>query len=215
MITPDLSPIFPSCPTFGFSVKPRLLVKKTALESGRTLRDRKWAQGLRLYEGVPLGQRPQADIERALNFFWAIGGESILFRFKDWSDYKSCILDDDPDPLDQAFSLVSGSPGGYRLVKAYTSGVFTEYRKITRPNGSTIRVANELGVEQAASRWTIDESSGFLIPDGTFVGTPTTWGGEFYVPVAFDEGGTQFELTNHKIQSATVTLLEERDTNAQ
>lgn len=211
MLTPDTSPIFPSCPTFGFSVKPRLLVKKTELESGRRRRDRKWSQGLRVFEGVPLGNRPQADIEAALYFFWAVAGESIVFRFKDWSDYKSCTLDADPTPLDQPFQLTAGSPGGYRLAKLYTTAGLQEYRKITRPKGDTIRVANELGQEQVSSRWTLDESTGYLTPNGSFVGTPTAWGGEFYVPVAFDEGATQFELISHKVQTATVTLEEDRD----
>lgn len=211
MYTPDTSPIFPGCPTFGFSMKPRLLVKKTEMESGRVFRDRKWLQGLRMFEGVPLGNRPQADIEEVMQFFWAIAGESIVFRFKDWSDFKSCNLDDDPLPTDQPFTFVAGSPGGYRLAKLYTTAGLQEYRKITRPKADTIRVANELGVEQAASRWTLDEATGLLTPGGTFSGVPTTWGGEFYVPVAFDEGGTQFEITSHEVLSATVTLLEDRD----
>lgn len=219
-ITADPAPRFPACPTFGFSVKPNLLVKKTVLESGRKRRDRKWAEGLRVYEGVPLGNRPQADIEAALNFFWAIGGESIIFRFKDWSDFKSSALDDDPTPQDQPFTFLPGSPGGYRLAKLYAvtgvdgSTLYQEYRRITRPVGSTIRVANELGQEQAASRWQLDEATGILTPLGTFSGTPTSWGGEFDVPVSFNQEGTTFELSSHKVQTATVTLEEERDTDA-
>lgn len=220
MITPDPSPTFPACPTFGFSVKPQLLVKKTKLESGRTLRDRKWQEGLRVYEGVPLGQRPQADIEAALQFYWAVAGEALTFRFKDWSDYKSCALDDEVAPTDQPFTVLSGSPSGYRLAKKYEvigrdgSTLYTEYRRITRPRGDTIRVANEVGVEQASSRWTIDEATGILTPAGTFAGVPTTWGGEFDVPVAFDQAGTSFELTSYQVQTATITLEEDRDTNA-
>lgn len=210
-IQADSSPIFPACPTFGFSVKPRLLVKKTELESGRVFRDRKWLQGLRVYEAVPLGNQLQAEIEEVLHFFWAIAGESIVFRFKDWSDYKSCVLDDDPAATDQPFETLVGSPSGYRLVKRYTTAGLTEYRRITRPKGDTITIANELGVVQDTSRWVLDESTGILTPLGTFAGVPTSWGGEFYVPVAFNEGATQFELTNFEIQSATVTLLEDRD----
>lgn len=211
MLIADTSPIFPACPTFGFSVKPRLLVKKTELESGRVLRDRKWQQGMRAYEGVPLGNRPQADIEAVLKFFWAIGGESIVFRFKDWADYKSCDLDDEPSALDQPFTFIVGSPGGYRLAKLYTTAGLQEFRKITRPKGDTITVANELGAVQDSSRWTLDETTGILTPGVSFVGTPTSWGGEFYVPVTFDEASTQFELSSHKVQSANVTLMEDRD----
>lgn len=220
MITSDPSPVFPACPTFGFSIKPNLLVKKTGLESGRVLKDRKWAEGLRVYEGVPLGQRPQADIEAALMFFWAIAGEAITFRFKDWADFKSALLDDDITPLDQPFTFLAGSPGGYRLAKLYQvtgrdgSTLYQEYRRITRPLGETIRIANEVGVEQATTRWTLDERTGIVTPNGSFAGVPTSWGGEFDVPVSFNQGGTSFELTNYKVQTATVTLQEERDTDA-
>lgn len=211
-ITADTTPTFPTCPTYGFSVTPLLLVKKTSLESGRKRRDRKWEVGLRRYEGMPIGDKPQEDIEAILNFFWAIGGESIVFRLKDWTDYKSCALADDVAPLDQPFVQRDESPAGYQLVKVYQDSIsgLSMVRRISRPIGSTVRVANELGVEQAASRWTLDESTGILVPGGTFAGIPTSWGGEFDVPVAFD-GSPQIEITNRKIQSATVTLEEDRD----
>lgn len=212
MIIADTIPTFPSCPTYGFSVTPLLLVKKTSLESGRKRRDRKWQQGLRRFEGMPIGEKPQDDIESILNFFWAIGGESVIFRLKDWTDYKSSLLDDSVSFLDQAFVERDESPAGFQLVKTYLEPVsgLSMVRRISRPIGSTIRVANELGVEQAASRWTLDESTGILTPEGSFVGTPSSWGGEFDVPSAFD-GSPQIEITNKKIQNCTVTIEEDRD----
>lgn len=212
MIEADTIPVFPTCPGYGFSVVAQLLVKKTSLESGRKRRDRKWSQGLRRYEGMPTNNRPQESIEAILHFFWAIGGESVLFRFKDWTDYKSCLLDDDVSAVDQPFVVRDDSPAGYQLVKVYqdvTSGL-QMVRRISRPVGSTVRVANELGVEQAASRWTLDEATGILVPGGTFSGVPSSWGGEFDVPCAFD-GYPQIEITEKKIQSASVTVEEDRD----
>lgn len=212
MITADTIPVFPACPTYGFSITPLLLVKKTSLESGRKRRDRKWEQGLRRFEGMPIGDKPQADIEAIMNFFWAIGGESVVFRLKDWTDYMSCALDDSPTPLDQPFVQRDDSPEGFQLVKVYAEVVsgLSMVRRISRPVGSTIRVANELGVEQVASRWTLDESTGILMSEGSFSGTPTSWGGTFDVPVAFD-GSPQIEITNKKIQSCAVTIEEDRD----
>lgn len=212
MITADTIPVFPTCPAYGFSVTPLLLVKKTSLESGRKRRDRKWEQGLRRYEGMPVGEKPQGDIEAILNFFWSIGGESVVFRLKDWTDYKSCALDDSVTPLDQPFVERDESPAGFQLVKVYQEPVsgLSMVRRVSRPVGSTVRVANELGAEQAASRWTLDEGTGILVPGGSFAGTPASWGGEFDVPVAFD-GSPQIEITNKRIQSASVTIEEDRD----
>lgn len=210
-IVNDTSPVFPACPSFGFGVGLNLLVKKTELESGRVRRDRKWLQGLRSFDGVPVAPRPQRDIEEIVRFYWAIGGESIVFRFTDWTDYTSSWLDDEPAGTDQPFLFEAGSPGGgYQLVKLYEdqSSGLTEARKITRPQGETILVANEVGTLQ--TDWILDESTGLLQPGGGFAGTPTAWGGLFYVPVAF-EGKPQITIENKKIMGATFTLQEQRE----
>lgn len=209
MITADTSEIFPACPTFGFTMEPQYLVKVVSREGGFERRQRVWSRPLHCYTGVPLAQRPQADIEEVLYFWHAHGGMSEGFRFKDQADYQSCRLDDSPTFTDQPLVVNPDSPGGYQLVKQYTFGARTQEREITRPKGNSIRVANELGVEQASSKWTLDESTGLLTPGGTFSGTPTSWGGEFYVWVRFD-GQFAPELSNHKVQTATVQLKEIR-----
>jgi hypothetical protein len=47
------------------------------------------------------------------------------------------------------------------------------------------------------------------VPNGNFDGTPTRWGGEFYVYVRFDSE-LAIELSNHRIQSVTFALAEIR-----
>lgn len=209
MITATTLATFPACPTFGFTSRPVYLTKHTQMDGGHEQSDSKWEEPLHVYEGVPLGEKPQADIEAVMNFWHAMRGDFRRFRFKDWADFKSCSLDDEPAPTDQPITATVGSPGGYQLYKLYEAEGYSTYRKITLPKGDTIRVANELGVEQDSTRWTIDEDTGLLIPGGTFSGVPTTWGGEFYVRVRFD-GPVQAEISNHKIQTCTVTLIERR-----
>jgi uncharacterized protein (TIGR02217 family) len=201
---------FPACPTYGFSVDPTILVKIVGREGGFERLNRKWSHPRRKYDGVPVGEKPQADIEEILYFWLAIGGMSTYFRFKDWTDYKSCVLDDEPTFTDQAFIFESGSPGGYRLSKRYTIGPYTYDRPIYRPIGSTIRVCNESGVEQDSSKWILQESTGLLQPLGTFTGSPTAWGGEFDVMVRFNAPFIP-EISNFKIQTASVSLIEKRE----
>jgi uncharacterized protein (TIGR02217 family) len=111
---------------------------------------------------------------------------------------------------DAPLLALDDSPGGYQLIKRYGRGSYTRDRLITRPIGSTIRIANELGAEQVASRWTIDESTGILTPGVSFVGTPTTWGGEFDVFCRFD-CDLDIELAEKAISNVTLAIAEDRD----
>lgn len=206
----DDTPVFPACPTYGFTVDPSILVKIVMREGGFERLDRKWDQALRKYDGVPTGEKPQADIEDILHFFLAIGGMSTYFRFKDWTDYKSCLLDEEISALDQPFVLEVGSPGGYRLTKEYAVGTYTHLRPIRRPIADTIVVANESGVAQSSANWILQESTGLLQPLPGFAGTPASWGGEFDVLVRFSAPFIP-EISNFKIQRASVSLIEKRE----
>lgn len=145
-----------------------------------------------------------------LRFHLALGGTSTAFRFKDYTDYKSSAINADVAPTDQPLVLEAGSPGGYQLWKEYTFGALTHSRRIFRVIGSTFRVANEVGAEQDASRWTLDEARGILTPGGTFAGVPTTWGGEFEIKARFAQD-PEFEVTNHRIQRVDVQIVEKRE----
>ncbi len=166
-----------------------------------------------MYDGVPLGNRAEGDMYAIYEFFHAMGGTHGRFRFKDWVEYKSCAIGGTPAPMDQPFVTGPGSPGSYQLVKQYVSGARITARTILHPKGDTIRVQNTLGVEQANTRWTIEEDTGLLVPGGSFVGTPGGWGGEFYVPARF-AADIAVEISNYRIQSLSCTLKELRREDA-
>ena len=212
MITADTLERFPQCPAYGFSVDPNILVKIIIREGGFERTDRKWAHPLRKFIGIPLGDRAQADIERILYFWLTVGGTSGDFRFKDYTDYKSCLLDETISATDQPLIEIDDTAGGYQLIKQYTFGSLTYERPIYRPRGETLVVANELGAQQSSANWTIDEATGVLQPEVGFVGTPTSWGGEFDVRCRFD-GSFIPEISNWKIQRADVSICEKRERN--
>jgi uncharacterized protein (TIGR02217 family) len=216
-IIPDTSPIFPTCPTFGFVSEPQYLVKITAREGGYERRDRKWATPLTRITASPTGDQPQEDIAKLINFWHAMGGLSYAFRVKDYTDYQSCDVGDVPTATDQPLLLSGDSPASYRLVKEYISGSFVQQRYILRPIGSPytdsthsyagIQIANTLGAPQ--THWTLDEATGLLTIGAGFVGTPGFWGGEFYLWMRFD-AQLDPQISNHQVMSVTAQLQELR-----
>ena len=211
MITPDTTPVFPECPTFGFTASPRYNVKIIEREGGFERRTRKWSRPLHRYTAVPFGERPERDVQRILYFWHAVGGMALGFRFKDYADFKSCQLHEEPAATDQPLVALEGS--GYQLTKAYDFAGLQQLREIFKPNGATIRIANEVGVEQAADRWTLDEATGVLTPNGLFAGTPAAWGGEFFVYARFDSE-LEIEITQRRVHSCSVSLAEIRVPNS-
>ena len=207
-ITPDTAPQFPICPAYGFRADPFFLVKIVARESGAELLDRKWELPRRKFDGVPIGDRAQEDIEEILYFWLAVGGMSSYFRFRDYTDYKSCRLGGTITPIDQPLVELDTSPLTYQLTKHYSVGALTHSRPIRRPTGTTVRVANEVGVEQ--SDWSLDEATGVITPGPTFAGVPTAAGYEFDVLCRFNDNFAP-QIVNQEIQNAEVSLIERRD----
>lgn len=209
-ITPDLSETFPSCPTYGFVAEPNYLVKITAREGGYERRQRVWSRPLLKFTGVPFGDQPQEDVLDILDFWHAMGGMSSGFRFRDYVDYLSCRVGRTPEPTNQPLVSNVDSPAKYQLVKQYItkSGRTIQEREITRPIGSTIRVANETGTEQFD--WTLDEATGLIHAGGGFSGTPTSWGGEFDVWSRFDAIFNP-SISNFQIMNVTVQIAQIRE----
>lgn len=205
-ITADTTPTFPICPAYGFTVDPFFLVKIITREGGFELVDRKWSQARREFNGVPLGDRVQEDIEQILYFWLAMGGMTTSFRFKDFTDFKSCKIGSTIAATDQP--LVSLGSSQYQITKRYTVGSITHTRNIYRPIGSTLLVANEVGAVQ--SSWTLNEATGVITKGGGFSGTPTAAGFEFDVLCRFN-GNFAPQISNLEIQSADVSLIEKRE----
>ncbi len=200
--------VFPECPGFGFTVEPRYLAKAIEREGGQERVDRRWDRPLVFFTAVPTGNR-DADIIQNLLIFWhSVSGTFGRFRFKDWTDYKSCFTTGMPTALDQP--MLDMGDGTFQLIKRYTAGPMSQDREIYRPIGSTILVANESGITQ--TDWSLDEATGLLTPGGGFSGTPTTWGGEFDLPCRFLTEYSVTVVDGKDIQSGSFTLREVRPT---
>lgn len=205
-------PVFPACPSFGFTSQPDYSVTIVERASGVRTVNRNWYYPLHTYTAVPIGERAQEDIHRVLKFWHAVGGRAGRFLLFDYVDFKSSSnIDDEPTPNDQPLVEVPDSPGGYQLVKLYEDDleIYQQQRLIQKPISGTIRIANEVGAEQAPSTWSLDYDTGILTPGVGFSGVPTTWGGQFHVPVMF-ESAPEYSVTNRRIQQTSITLRELR-----
>lgn len=203
------TPRFNLCPSAGYVSRPAFSVERIRMQSGVERRNQLFARPLYRFS-VTIGPRASSEIEYVLNFFHAVGGPEVGFRFQDLADYKSCAPYDTATALDQPLVLGGSSPNGYIMVKDRTLGWRTQRRDVFKPVASTIKVANELGVEQAAGTWSLDDQTGIITPLGGFSGTPTTWGGEFDTPVTFEENDLPVEFDFTAAHSVSFNLLEMR-----
>ncbi len=175
---------FPDVISRGAKGGPERRTRIVELASGDEERNASWANSRRRYD-VSYGVRRADDLAAVVAFFEARNGRLHAFRFKDWSDYKSCLPSATPAPTDQIIGTGNGSTTTFALTKTYASGAQSWARAILKPVAGTVAVSLN-GVAQG-SGWSVNTTTGIV----TFAVPPTTGaviraGFEFDVPVRFD-----------------------------
>ena len=186
---------FPSSISFGSSGGPERRTQIVALASGAEQRNSPWAHSRRRYD-AGLGLRSIDDIHEIISFFEARQGRLYGFRWKDWTDWKSCQPNDTPAATDQPLGTGDGLTTDFAVRKTYLSGQHSYDRPIMKPIVSSLLVAID-GVPVANGA---DYS--FDIPSGAIsFSTPPpsdaiiTAGFEFDVPVRFDSDTLDISLS--------------------
>lgn len=115
------------------------------------------------------------DMIKALEVFMrGRKGRTYGFRYKDWEEYQ---LTD--EPLDNNGTVT------LQLIKTYNDAIRPEVRKIVKPVAGTVTLKKN-GVEFAsAGNWSIDNTTGIITLNTTWVGSTFTWSGQFDTPVRF------------------------------
>jgi uncharacterized protein (TIGR02217 family) len=203
------TPRFPGCPSFGITSEPLYAVSIVERASGGEKRNRDWDRVRHRYT-LTVGPRMEAEISELLEFWHAVGGPAYGFRFQDPVDYKSCRIEETPAATDQPLpELVGGSPSEYQLTKRYTFGANTQDREIYKPVSGSVLIADNGTLKTETTHYVIDYTNGTVAINFTPAGT-LTWGGEFDVPVRFEQG-FPVEIVQRQIQSVSFTLIELRD----
>ena len=187
---------FPVSLSFGSIGGPARRTDIVTLSNGFEERNTPWAHSRRRYD-AGLGLRSLDDVETLIAFFEARSGQLHAFRWKDWSDYKSCAPSAPVSDEDQLIGTGDGMKRVFQLQKSYRSGLQTYVRPIPKPVLGTVVVAIEGDAKVEGVEFTVDVSNGevtFTLPPEA--GARVTAGFEFDVPVRFDTDQIQTSVAS-------------------
>ena len=177
---------FPTALSFGSSGGPERRTEIVSLSNGFEERNSPWAQSRRRYD-AGLGMRSLDDLAEVFSFFEARRGQLFGFRWKDWTDFKSCLPSEKFDALDQKFGDGDGVRADFPLIKNYRSGAFNYQRQISKPLAGRVKVALAGDMQEEGVHYEVDYATGHI---RFFTAPPLdailTAGYEFDVPVRFD-----------------------------
>ncbi len=177
---------FPTALSFGSVGGPERRTEIISLSNGFEERNSPWAQSRRRYD-AGLGMRSLDDLADVMAFFEARHGQLYGFRWKDWTDFKSCAPSRDFNALDQEFGIGDEIATVFPLIKNYRSGDFVYARQISKLVEGRVAVALGGDELEEGLHYSLDLSLGevtFFDPPG--MGAPLSAGFEFDVPVRFD-----------------------------
>lgn len=182
---------FPLALSFGSSGGPERRTEIVTLGSGFEERNAVWAQSRRRWD-AGFGLRSLDDVHALIAFFEARMGRLYGFRWRDWTDWKSCAPSATPAPTDCEIGLGDGVRTSFALTKTYASGPARHLRPIMKPVAGTVRVAVG-GVE--ANGLAVDEATGIVTFDSApALGARVTAGFEFDTPARFDTDRIEVNL---------------------
>lgn len=187
---------FPANLSFGSVGGPERRTDVVTLASGFEERNTPWSDSRRRYD-AGLGLRSLDDIEALIAFFEARRGQLHGFRWKDWSDFKSCKPSEKVGNDDQVIGIGDGQTRSFQLVKNYRSGSEVYRRPIRKPVAGTVRAAVQNEEQFEAVHFQVDLTTGVI----TFDRPPldkveVTAGFEFDVPVRFDTDRIQTSVAS-------------------
>lgn len=177
---------FPASLSFGSLGGPERRTDVVTLANGFEERNTPWAHSRRRYD-AGVGMRSLDDVETMVAFFEARQGQLYGFRWKDWSDFRSCKASGEVTFQDQILGQGDGVQTEWQLVKTYASGGYDYTRPVKKPVLGTVLVGFDGIALQEGVDWEVDPELGMIsFGDAPDTGVEITAGYEFDVPVRFD-----------------------------
>ncbi|SIO11034.1 TIGR02217 family protein [Rhodovulum sp. ES.010] len=177
---------FPANLSFGSLGGPERRTEIVALANGFEERNTPWEHARRRYD-AGAAMRSLDDVEALIAFFEARRGQLYGFRWRDWSDYKSCLPSHAPGAADQTIGHGDGATAEFQLAKTYVSGDHSYRRPIAKPVAGTVKVAVDGAELVEGGGFEVDTAAGMVtLQAAPKLGAAVTAGFEFDVPVRFD-----------------------------
>ncbi|NGM46615.1 DUF2460 domain-containing protein [Rhodobacter sp. SGA-6-6] len=187
---------FPANLSFGSVGGPERRTEVVTLQNGHEERNTPWAHSRRRYD-AGVGLRSLDDVEALIAFFEARRGRLHGFRWKDWSDYKSCPASRAPSALDQVIGTGDGVQRVFRLQKTYRSGQEVYVRPVAKPVLGSVLVAVAQDPKIEGLEFEVDPATGLVtFETAPALGTEISAGFEFDVPVRFDTDHIQTSVAS-------------------
>jgi uncharacterized protein (TIGR02217 family) len=208
------SPRFPDNISYGSSGGPMYKTEVVTVYSGFEYNNISWEESRHKYD-ASMGVRSEGELSQLIKFFHVTRGKGHRFRYKDWSDYKACDLDETSAFNDMVFGTGDSVTTEFQLIKVYDMGsmigVSYNQRDIKKPVQGTILIGVNGILQTETTDYSIDYTTGIV----TFVsppanGVPITWGGEFDVPCRFDTDELPLSLDFYGYASGSVPIIEVR-----
>jgi uncharacterized protein (TIGR02217 family) len=183
---------------------PRFSTDVVVVNSGAESRNQVWQYPLGHWD---FGDRsmPDNELTEIINFFNAVAGMAIGFRFKDWGDFSVIASNGILGPVGVGTGLAT-----YQLTKKYVSGSYSTNRVIRKPVSSTVSVfKNGTLVPVGANPGnvaSIDYTTGTVTFVAPYPQTTDviTWSGEFDVPVRFDTDQLKYRFDAAHVETPGV-----------
>ena len=185
---------FPLSISRGLSGGPERRTDVVMSASGHEERNARWADSRRSYN-VGYGVKSIDDLQSVISFFEERRGRLYAFRFKDYTDYKSCLPTQTVTAADHTIGIGDGVTRTFQLTKTY--GTQRPWvRIIVAPVAGTVFVAVN---RTASTNFTMDQTTGLVTFSAGSIppmGASVTAGFEFDVPVRFDTDKIKINLAH-------------------
>ncbi len=155
------------------------------LGDGREARNSVYSGSRRRWE-VGSAIRSLDELALVTAFFEARRGRLYGFRFRDPTDFKSCMPSAVPGPLDQEIGLGDGTNRVYQLSKKYGDVEGSYVRSIVKPVAASVRLTVD-GAEVLASSFVLNAATGMVtFNTAPAIGAEIKAGFIFDTPARFD-----------------------------
>ena len=187
---------FPPRLSFGSVGGPERMTDIVQISNGFEERATPWRHSRRRYD-AGVAMRGLDDLEELIAFFEARQGQLYAFRWKDWSDYKSCRPSETPAFDDVIIGTGDGATTDFRLSKLYQSGEHSYARPIHKPVDGSVLIGQQGDEFWEGQDYSLDLTTGVV----SFVRAPdpdvlVTAGFEFDVPVRFDTSAIRVSVSS-------------------